>query len=125
MNEAFKIEELEGGKTRTVMAFKPHLAPVKAAILPLKKNNAEIVDKAKEIKRNLQQLGLGKITYEDTGNIGKGYRRHDEIGTPLCLTVDFQTIEDNSSVTARDRDTMKQERISIEALPAYLRSKLT
>ena len=107
------------------MAFKPHLAPVKAAILPLKKNNAEIVDKAKEIKRNLQQLGLGKITYEDTGNIGKGYRRHDEIGTPLCLTVDFQTIEDNSSVTARDRDTMKQERISIEALPAYLRSKLT
>ena len=82
-------------------------------------------NKAKEIKRNLQQLGLGKITYEDTGNIGKGYRRHDEIGTPLCLTVDFQTIEDNSSVTARDRDTMKQERISIEALPAYLRSKLT
>ena len=124
MNEAFKVEIIEENKSRTVMAFKPHLAPVKAAILPLKKNNEEIVAKAKEIKRTLQKLGLGKVAYEDTGNIGKGYRRHDEIGTPLCLTVDFQTIEEDSSVTARDRDSMKQERVSIENLPAYLGSKI-
>jgi glycyl-tRNA synthetase len=124
MNEAFNVEMIDANKSRTVMAFKPHLAPVKAAILPLKKNNEEIVAKAKEIKRMLQKLGLGKITYEDTGNIGKGYRRHDEIGTPLCLTVDFQTIEEDSSVTARDRDSMSQERVSIENLPTYLGSKL-
>ena len=106
------------------MAFKPHLAPIKAAILPLKKNNLEIVNKAKNLKASLQKLGLGKITYEDTGNIGKGYRRHDEIGTPFCFTVDFQTIEEDSSVTARNRDTMEQERVNIENLPTFLASKL-
>ena len=124
MNEAFKIERLGNEKTRTVMALKPHLAPIKAAILPLKKNNQEIVNKAKKLKANLQKLGLGKIAYEDTGNIGKGYRRHDEIGTPLCFTVDFQTIEEDSSVTARDRDTMAQERVNIDNLSSFLESKL-
>ena len=106
------------------MAFKPHLATIKAAILTLKKNNLEIVNKAKILKANLQKLGLGKITYEDTGNIGKGYRRHDEIGTPFCFTVDFQTIDEDSSVTARNRDTMEQERVNIENLPSFLASKL-
>ena len=124
MNEAFGVEQLDNDKSRTVMAFKPHLAPIKAAILPLKKNNLEIVNKARELKASLQKLGLGKITYEDTGNIGKGYRRHDEIGTPFCFTVDFQTIEEDSSVTARNRDTMEQERVNIENLPAFLSSKL-
>jgi len=124
MNEAFNVEQLDNDKSRTVMAFKPHLAPIKAAILPLKKNNLEIVNKAKNLKASLQKLGLGKITYEDTGNIGKGYRRHDEIGTPFCFTVDFQTIEEDSSVTARNRDTMEQERINIENLPTFLASKL-
>ena len=124
MNEAFNVEQLDNDKSRTVMAFKPHLAPIKAAILPLKKNNLEIVNKAKNLKANLQKLGLGKITYEDTGNIGKGYRRHDEIGTPFCFTVDFQTIEEDSSVTARNRDTMEQERVNIENLPTFLDSKL-
>ena len=124
MNEAFNVEQLDNDKSRTVMAFKPHLAPIKAAILPLKKNNLEIVNKAKNLKANLQKLGLGKITYEDTGNIGKGYRRHDEIGTPFCFTVDFQTIEEDSSVTARNRDTMEQERVNIENLPTFLASKL-
>ena len=124
MNEAYKIETLPNDKTRTVMAFKPHLAPVKAAVLPLKKNNELIVNKAKEIKATLQKLSLGKISYEDTGNIGKGYRRNDEIGTPLCITVDFQTIEEDSSVTVRDRDTMQQERIHIDNLPTYLQSKI-
>ena len=124
MNEAFNIELLDNDKSRTVMAFKPHLAPIKAAILPLKKNNLEIVNKAKILKANLQKLGLGKITYENTGNIGKGYRRHDEIGTPFCFTVDFQTIDEDSSVTARNRDTMEQERVNIENLPTFLASKL-
>ena len=124
MNEAFNVEQLDNDKSRTVMAFKPHLAPIKAAILPLKKNNLEIVNKAKNLKTTLQKLGLGKITYEDTGNIGKGYRRHDEIGTPFCFTVDFQTIEEDSSVTARNRDTMEQERVNIENLPTFLASKL-
>ena len=124
MNEAFNIERIDDDKSRTVMAFKPHLAPIKAAVLPLKKNNLEIVNKAKILKANLQKLGLGKITYEDTGNIGKGYRRHDEIGTPFCFTVDFQTIEEDSSVTARNRDTMEQERVNIENLPTYLAYKL-
>ena len=124
MNEAFNIEHVDDDKSRTVMAFKPHLAPIKAAVLPLKKNNLEIVNKAKILKANLQKLGLGKITYEDTGNIGKGYRRHDEIGTPFCFTVDFQTIEEDSSVTARNRDTMEQERVNIENLPTFLASKL-
>ena len=124
MNEAFNVEQLDNDKSRTVMAFKPHLAPIKAAILPLKKNNLEIVNKAKNLKADLQKLGLGKITYEDTGNIGKGYRRHDEIGTPFCFTVDFQTIEEDSSVTARNRDTMEQERVNIENLPTFLASQL-
>ena len=124
MNEAFNLEQLDNDKSRTVMAFKPHLAPIKAAILPLKKNNLEIVNKAKSLKADLQKLGLGKITYEDTGNIGKGYRRHDEIGTPFCFTVDFQTIEEDSSVTARNRDTMEQERVNIENLPTFLASQL-
>ena len=62
---------------------------------------------------------MGRIVLENSGNIGKGYRRHDEIGTPLCITVDFESIDDNS-VTVRDRDTMNQQRLSIEALPAYL-----
>ena len=73
---------------------------------------------AKEIKSQLQELGLGRVILENTGNIGKSYRRHDEIGTPLCVTVDFESLE-NSDITVRDRDTMKQERIEIKDLNAY------
>ncbi|NOX51704.1 MAG: glycine--tRNA ligase, partial [Gammaproteobacteria bacterium] len=122
MNEAYRVETLENGSQRTVMGFKPHLAPIKVAILPLKRNHEGIVAKAKSIKQTLQKLGLGRILYEDTGNIGKGYRRHDEVGTPLCVTVDFQTVEDDDSVTIRDRDSMAQTRINIAELPAYVTS---
>ena len=66
------------------------------------------------------RLGIGRIFYEDTGNIGKGYRRHDEVGTPLCVTVDFQTIEEDDTVTVRNRDTMTQERVTIADLPRYV-----
>ena len=74
-----------------MLKLKPHLAPIKVAVVPLPKNNEKIVQKAKEIKRALQLLGLGRVKYEDIGNVGKAYRRHDEIGTPLCITVDFDT----------------------------------
>ena len=119
LNEAYKVEELEGGKTRTVLNLKPHLSPIKAAVIPLKKNHDGLVEIASNIKKNLQQLRLGRILLENSGNIGKSYRRHDEIGTPLCITVDFDSLED-SSVTVRDRDSMKQTRIEISELSKYL-----
>ena len=120
LNEAFRKELLEDGSERIVMQFKPHLAPIKAAVLPLKRNNESIVSKARQIKRQLSRLGLGRIVYEDTGNIGKGYRRHDEAGTPFCITIDFETIEQDGSVTIRDRDTMRQERVSEEVLADFM-----
>jgi glycyl-tRNA synthetase len=119
MNEAYNVEDLGDGKSRTVLKLKPHLSPIKAAVIPLKKNNEELVKTAKDLKNKLQKLNLGRVVLENTGNIGKGYRRHDEVGTPLCITIDFETLEDNTA-TVRDRDTMKQERISIDELPGYL-----
>ena len=114
-----EVEDLEDGKTRTVLKLKPHLSPIKAAVIPLKKNHNGLVEIASNIKKNLQQLRLGRILLENSGNIGKSYRRHDEIGTPLCITVDFDSLKDNS-VTVRDRDTMKQARIEIPDLSKYL-----
>lgn len=119
MNEAFNIEDLGDGKERLVLKLKPHLSPIKAAVIPLKKNNEDIVKKSTDLKRNLQKLNLGRVVLENTGNIGKGYRRHDEIGTPLCITIDFESLEDNTA-TVRDRDTMDQKRIAINDLPEYL-----
>jgi glycyl-tRNA synthetase len=119
LNEAYKVEDLGEGKSRTVLALRPHLSPIKAAVIPLKKNHEGLVGIASDIKKNLQKLRLGRILLENTGNIGKSYRRHDEIGTPLCITVDFETLEDDS-VTIRDRDTMEQNRIKILDLPKYL-----
>ena len=123
LNEAFVEEDLDDGKTRTVLKLKPHLAPVKAAIIPLKKNNEEIVALSKSTKNLLQDLGLGRVMLENTGNIGKGYRRHDEIGTPICITVDFDSLEDNT-VTIRDRDTMDQTRLKINELPSFFINKI-
>ena len=119
INEAYTDEELEDGKSRIVLKLKPHLSPVKAAVIPLKKNNEDIVNTAKNIKDDLQKIGLGRIILENTGNIGKSYRKHDEIGTPLCITVDFDTLDDNS-VTIRDRDSMSQKRLQISDLANYL-----
>jgi glycyl-tRNA synthetase len=121
LNEAYRVEDLGDGKERTVLSFKPHLAPIKAAVLPLKRNHEGIVTKARAIKQELQALGLGRILFEDTGNIGKGYRRHDEVGTPICITVDFQTVEEDDTVTVRDRDTMEQKRIAVAELPEYVK----
>ncbi len=119
LNEAYRVEELEGGKTRTVLKLKPHLSPIKAAVIPLKKNNKQLVEIASKIKKTLQSLRLGRVLLENSGNIGKSYRRHDEVGTPLCITVDFETLDDDS-VTIRDRDTMQQERIAISELSKYV-----
>ena len=116
LNEAYNIEEVDG-KERVVLILKPHLSPIKAAVIPLKKNDENIVAKAKEIKTKLQKLGLGRVLFENSGNIGKNYRRHDEVGTPVCITIDFETLEENT-VTIRDRDTMKQKRISEKELEA-------
>ena len=116
LNEAYNIEEIDD-KERVVLKLKPHLSPIKAAVIPLKKNDENIVAKAKEIKTKLQKLGLGRVLFENSGNIGKNYRRHDEVGTPVCITIDFETLEENT-VTIRDRDTMKQKRISEKELEA-------
>ena len=110
LNEAYNVEKVDD-KERVVLKLKPHLSPIKAAVIPLKKNDEKIVAKAKEIKNKLQKLGLGRVLFENSGNIGKNYRRHDEVGTPVCITIDFETLEENT-VTVRDRDTMKQKRIS-------------
>lgn len=119
LNEAYTVEDIGEGKTRTVLKFMPHLAPIKAAIIPLAKNNEGLVNCAKSIKNDLQKLGLGRVLFENSGNVGKAYRRHDEVGTPLCITVDFDSLDDNA-VTIRNRDTMAQERISIAELKNYM-----
>ena len=123
LNEAYTHEDIGDGKTRIVLKLKPHLSPVKAAVIPLKKNNQEIVDLSIKTKNKLQALGFGRVMLENTGNIGKGYRRHDEIGTPICITIDFESLE-NNTVTVRDRDSMNQKRIKIIDLENYFTSQL-
>ena len=115
LNDAYKEEELENNTKRIVLSLKKHLSPVKIAVIPLKKNVEDIVKKAIEIKNSLLKLNIGRISVENTGNIGKSYRKHDEIGTPICITVDYDTIEKNM-VTFRDRDTMKQTSVSLDNL---------
>lgn len=108
-------------ETRVVLRLHPRLAPVQVAVLPLLKNKPELVDKAKELELRLRKHFL--VEYDERGQIGKRYRRFDEIGTPCCLTVDFDTLEDDT-VTVRDRDTMEQERVKISDLRSYLEKKL-
>ena len=119
LNEAYGEERLDNGSKRTVLSLKPHLSPIKAAVIPLKRNNEELVATARRIKADLMKLGLGRVLFENSGNIGKAYRRHDEVGTPQCVTVDFETLQD-ATVTVRDRDTMQQQRIAVDALGRYL-----
>jgi glycyl-tRNA synthetase len=113
--------------TRVVLKLHPQLAPIKVAVFPLKKNEPRIVEIAKSIKRDLQPLM--RAVYDDTGGIGKLYRRQDEIGTPFCITVDYETLgekdpELKDTVTVRERDTMDQPRIAISQLATYLLQKL-
>ena len=119
--DAYSEKTNEKGEKRVILKLHPSLAPIKAAILPLAKNKPEIVGMAKAIKRNLQPVM--RAVYDDTGGIGKLYARQDEIGTPFCLTVDHQSLEDES-VTVRDRDTWEQERVRVVDLQEYLRRRL-
>lgn len=118
---AYTEEKLEDGSERVVMKFPKYLAPIKLAIFPLLKNKPELVSKAKEVYDSLKMQFM--CEFDDNGNIGKRYRRQDEIGTPYCITVDFETLEDGS-VTVRDRDTMEQKRIKIEELSSFLKENL-
>jgi len=112
MSDAYTVEEING-ESRTVLKLHKDLAPIKAAVFPLLKNKPELVEKAKGVYDQLKN-GM-KCEWDDNGNIGKRYRRQDEIGTPKCITVDFQTLEDNT-VTVRDRDTTEQTRVHIDDL---------
>jgi glycyl-tRNA synthetase len=123
LNEAYRVEGLEGGKERTVLSLKPHLSPIKAAVIPLKRNNEDLVKTAKNLKIALQSLGLGRVLFENSGNIGKSYRRHDEIGTPICITIDFESLEDGTA-TIRDRDTMEQKRMDIDSISEYFKKTI-
>jgi glycyl-tRNA synthetase len=115
--DAYEEQELGDGDVRTVLHFHPALAPFKAAVLPLSK---KLNDDAHALYTALRKEF--RVDYDDSGSIGKRYRRHDEIGTPFCITVDFQTAEDGC-VTVRDRDTMEQVRVAIADVSAWLRER--
>ena len=115
---AYEEEELEGGDTRVVLHLHHALAPYKVAVLPLQK---KLTEKAEEIYKNLCKKF--SCTFDETASIGKRYRRQDEIGTPYCVTIDFDSLEDNC-VTVRERDSMAQVRISIDELDEYLTKNL-
>ncbi len=122
LDKAFVEEEVKEGEIRTVLKIDKRLAPIKVAVFPLMKNKPELVSKAKEIFDELKMQWM--CEFDDNGNVGKRYRRQDEIGTPFCVTVDFETLEDGA-VTVRDRDTMQQERIKIIELENYISNKLS
>lgn len=114
MANAYTVETLPNGEERTLLKLKPELAPVQYAVFPLLRNKPELVEKAREVYRLLSQKYI--CEWDDNGNIGKRYRRQDEIGTPYCVVIDFDTIEKDGTVTLRDRDTTEQKRVKIEDL---------
>ena len=116
--------EDDDGK-RVLLKLKPRLAPYKVAVFPLLANKPQLVEKARTIYKNLQltTYNLQPIAWDERGNIGKRYYAQDEIGTPWCVTIDFQTLEDDT-VTVRDRDSMKQERILAKELAGYFSERL-
>ncbi len=118
LTDAYSVEDINGEK-RTVLKIHPDIAPIKYAVFPLLRNKPELVNKAREVYDQLSKLGM--CEWDDNGNIGKRYRRQDEIGTPKCMTIDFQTLEDNT-ITVRDRDTTLQTRVNISDLVSTLGS---
>ncbi|HJU54461.1 MAG TPA: glycine--tRNA ligase [Pyrinomonadaceae bacterium] len=119
--DAYTEKTTDKGETRVVLKLHPELAPVKVAVLPLAKNKPEIVSMARGVKKDLQHSM--RAVYDDTGGIGKLYARQDEIGTPFCVTVDHQSLEDEA-VTVRDRDTWEQERVKVVDLQGHLKKRL-
>ncbi|MEK9184551.1 MAG: glycine--tRNA ligase, partial [Patescibacteria group bacterium] len=118
LSSAYTEDEL-GGEKRVYLKLLPKIAPIKIAIFPLLKNKPQLVEKAREIYIMLKKE-FDMVVFDDNGNIGKRYRRQDEIGTPYCVTIDFDTLE-KEDVTVRDRDTGKQERVAIEKLIEYIK----
>ena len=126
-------EDTMGDDTRVFLKLSPNVAPVKVAVFPLLKNKPHLVEKAREVY-DMIRAEIPQVMFDDNGNVGKRYRRQDEIGTPLCVTVDFETLEGPSTdsgqaaqkdtVTLRDRDTGEQERIAISGLVQTIKSKL-
>ncbi len=108
-------EDEQNGEKRVYLALPEHLAPVRFAVSPLLKNKPELVEKAREVYAQLAKANPGRVMWDDNGNIGKRYRRQDEIGTPHCVVIDFQTLEDGT-VTVRERDTTEQKRVKVEGL---------
>src|SRR5262249_41632570 len=121
MMDAYTEKTNEKGEVRVILKLTPEMAPIKVAVLPLAKNKPEIVEMAKRIKHDLQPSM--RTVYDDTGGIGKLSARQDEIGTPFCVTVDHQSLEDNA-VTVRDRDTWEQDRMGVDSLKSYLAERL-
>jgi len=117
------FEDNSTKEKRIVLRLKPLLAPYKVAVFPLLANKKELVDKALFVLDKIKAEGILPAVFDDRGNIGKRYYYQDEIGTPFCVTIDFQTLSDNT-ITVRDRDTTKQERVAIEKLPIYLKKKI-
>jgi glycyl-tRNA synthetase len=122
MAAAYREEKVGENDTRVVLGFKPELAPIKIMVSPLLRNKPELVGKAREVFSTLKPK-FGSVMFDDNGNIGKRYRRQDEIGTPLCVTIDFDSLEDHA-VTVRHRDTMEQTRVKIADLPQALQEQL-
>jgi glycyl-tRNA synthetase len=114
LTSAYREDASNGEDVRVYLAFTPAVAPIKAAVFPLLKNKPELITKAREVFTVLKKE-LGAVVFDDNGNIGKRYRRQDEIGTPYCITIDFDTLEDNT-VTVRDRDSGEQKRVAVNEL---------
>jgi glycyl-tRNA synthetase len=119
--DAYEEETIKEGDTRVVLRLHPAIAPVQIAVLPLSRNE-KLVPTAREVWRMLRPHFATQ--YDDAQAIGRRYRRQDEIGTPVCVTVDFQTVEEDQAVTIRDRDSMQQERVAIPELIPALQERL-
>ncbi len=122
LTDAYTEDEL-GGESRTYLRLSPKVAPVIVAVFPLLKNKPDLVKKAREVYTDLKKE-FGRVMFDDNGNIGKRYRRQDEIGTPFCITIDFDTIEKDNTVTVRNRDTGDQERVPIADLASFIKKSL-
>ena len=116
-------EDEKDGEVRSFLKFKPNIAPVICAVSPLLKNKPELVEYANTKVYAPLKMEFGRVAWDDNGNIGKRYRRQDEIGTPFCIVVDFDTLTDDA-VTVRDRDTGKQERVKVVELKNYIKEKI-
>lgn len=117
------VEDEMNGEKRVYLKFPPKIAPIKVAVFPLLKNREELVEKSKEVYKILKKE-FSSVEFDDNGNIGKRYRRQDEIGTPFCVTIDFETIEKDNTVTVRDRDSGNQNRVSLDEIVVYLKEKI-